>query len=206
MKNYAKFQEVSLRAIEPEGWLRVYLENQARGLTGHMEAAGLPFDTPGWASHKLIDQGKRGWVPYEQTAYWTDGAVRLAHLLKDERLLKKALKGVEFTLRHPDADGYLGHPLMKPPKPYNRWPHAVFFRALMAHFGVTGDRRILEALRRHNSPAIPWRPAWPCRPAASPPCACDRPLSRSGPWVPCVPVPHRRRTRRWRSPLPPTGP
>jgi len=149
MKNHAKFQEVSLRAIEPEGWLRVYLENQARGLTGHMEAAGHPFDTAGWASHTLIDEGKRGWVPYEQTAYWTDGAIRLAHLLKDERLLKKALKGVEFTLRHPDADGYLGHPLMKPPKPYNRWPHAVFFRALMAHFGVTGDRRILEALRRH---------------------------------------------------------
>ena len=53
MPIYRKFEELPLTAIHPEGWLRSYLEKQSRGLTGHLEKAGFPFNTAGWASQKL---------------------------------------------------------------------------------------------------------------------------------------------------------
>ncbi len=149
MKPFAVFDEVQLSQVEPEGWLRAYLEKQARGLTGHMAAAGYPFDTKGWGSLEHITGGAEGWWPYEQTGYWTDGAVRCAHLLRDPQLLAQAAQPIEFALEHADTDGFIGVRYMKKPVSNNRWPHAVFFRALMAHHSATGRRGIAEALLRH---------------------------------------------------------
>lgn len=47
VKNYAKFEEVGIRQIKPEGWLGDFLRKQAEGLTGHLEVAGIPLT--GWA-------------------------------------------------------------------------------------------------------------------------------------------------------------
>jgi DUF1680 family protein len=38
---------------------------------------------------------------------------------------------------------------MRAPGDFHRWPHAVLFRALMAHHSATGDARIVPALARH---------------------------------------------------------
>ena len=52
-------------------------------------------------------------------------------------------------LAEADRDGYLGPQSIRPPLPNNRWPHVVFFRAMMGQYLATGDRRIPQALRRH---------------------------------------------------------
>ena len=57
MPIYQKFEEPPLSAIQPEGWLRFYLQKQSRGLTGHLEAAGFPFNTAGWACPKVVARG-----------------------------------------------------------------------------------------------------------------------------------------------------
>lgn len=143
------FFEERLSAIHPEGWLRRYLEMQRDGLTGHMEAAGYPFDTDGWADASIPSNQGDAWWPYEQTGYWVDGAIRCGHLLRDAYLIEKAGRQIEFVLAHADRDGYLGPAFLKNGKHWRRWPHAVFFRALAAHASATGDRRIAEAVARH---------------------------------------------------------
>lgn len=152
MEDYSVFRELKITSIAPEGWLRRYLETQASGLTGHMETAGYPFDTKGWASPKRIS-GK-DWWPYEQTGYWLDGAVRCAHLLGDRRLRGRAEVQVEYAVKHAAGDGYIGPAFMRGGEVWNKWPHAVFFRAVQAHYSATGDRKLADAVRRHYRSGI----------------------------------------------------
>ncbi len=147
---HRKFNELPLSCIEPQGWLRRYLETQRDGLTGHLEMAGYPFNTRGWGAARIAQPRKRlFWAPYEQYGYWVDGMARCGHLLGDPFLIGKAKKQIDYVLQHADADGYLGPGIIKPRGNHHRWPHAIFFRALIAHCSATNDKRIPAALRRH---------------------------------------------------------
>jgi len=151
---YGKFQELPLRAIRPAGWLRSYLETQRDGLTGHLEAAGFPFHTAGWCLEKIPKPkwARRRWWAYEQVAYGVDGLVRCGHLLRDQDLVRKARRQTDHVLHNPDPDGYLGPAALKHlshDEGLERWPHAVFFRALMAHYSATRQQSILHKLERH---------------------------------------------------------
>ncbi|MEE4194742.1 MAG: beta-L-arabinofuranosidase domain-containing protein [Anaerolineae bacterium] len=153
-KKHAVFHPVSLSSIEPEGWLHRFLLNQRNGLTGHLEAAGYPFNTEGWAMDPVPRRPDGGfwlnWWPYEQTGYWYDGMIRCGHLLKDSFLIDKAMKTVDFVLGNQDEDGYLGPKFLKSnDDSRNRWAHAVYFRTLMAHHSATGDERIIKAMEAH---------------------------------------------------------
>ncbi len=145
---------VRLEQIKPQGWLRQFLQTQRDGLTGHLEHAGYPFDTKGWLDDelKLGERGGAGWWPYEQFAYWVDGMMRCGILLDDVFLMKKARKQIDHVMNHPDGDGYLGPVLLKHlhgPRGSERWPHAVFFRAVMADLEQRPDKERLRRLKRH---------------------------------------------------------
>jgi hypothetical protein len=143
---HARFSELPLGCIEPQGWLKAYLKTQKEGITGHLdETGGFPFNTYGWAGPGISDVPPEWWA-YEQTAYWVDGMIRCGHLLRDNDLIEKASKQINYVLDHPDKDGYLGPEYLKS---RNRWPHVVFFRALFAHSSATGDARIVAAIKRH---------------------------------------------------------
>ncbi|HOW96385.1 MAG TPA: glycoside hydrolase family 127 protein [Kiritimatiellia bacterium] len=148
------FRELDLASIRPAGWLRRWLERQRDGLTGHLEHAGYPFNTPGWRQDPIRWKGRaiRSWWPYEQVAYWVDGMTRLGLLLEDARLLRKASRQLDRVLARPDPDGYLGPQALKRTTPQGRaerWPHAVLFRALMAGLPAGRRRPILRQLTRH---------------------------------------------------------
>lgn len=143
-----------LPAIRPEGWIHDFLTAQRHGLTGHLEVAGYPFNTPGWEADQLSlgDRGGAGWWPYEQVAYWVDGMMRCGLLLDDDFLKKKARRQIDYVLAHPDADGYLGPDAMKTLQGEygsERWPHAVMFRALLADADERPAKPIVRALMRH---------------------------------------------------------
>lgn len=148
------WQECSLGQIRPEGWIRTFLENQRDGLTGHLEVAGYPFNTEGWLSDHLPlgDRGGSGWWPYEQVAYWLDGMIRCGILLGDETLKKKARHQIDHVLNHPDADGYLGPDAMKTlngPHGSERWPLAVFLRAVVADYQDRPSGQVLKKMIAH---------------------------------------------------------
>ncbi|MGE5222478.1 MAG: beta-L-arabinofuranosidase domain-containing protein [Omnitrophica WOR_2 bacterium] len=150
MNIYTKFHELPICDIRPDGWLRRYLEHQRDGLTGHIEAAGYPFNTGAWTDPAIVSgDGTINWGPYEQTAYWIDGAIRCGYLLGDTALIQRGLAQIDHVLNHADQDGYLGPAFMKNPVNWNRWPHVVLFRAMEAHYTAAHDERILPALTRH---------------------------------------------------------
>lgn len=144
------WKEVGLNQIKPDGWLLDYLQTQRSGLTGHPEALSYPYNTCLWDG-EIPRMGTHGriWWRYEQTAYYTDGLIRLGYLMDDQEMIEKAEKGIAYTIAHPQPSGILGNPDIK-----NHWPMAVFFRAMKAAYDVEPSKDILDALHR-NYTALP---------------------------------------------------
>lgn len=139
------WQETSLKDVRPEGWLLGQLQTQKEGLTGHPEALSYPYNTCLWAG-EIPRMGTHGqdWWRYEQTAYYTDGLLRLGYLLGDDEFIGKGEAGISYTLEHPWENGRLGSEVIS-----NTWPFAVFFRAMKAAYDVSPDPAVLEALTNH---------------------------------------------------------
>lgn len=141
-------------AVSPKGWLRDWAQDAARGITGHLDEYSATF-REAWKGHPFEARGARpdgtGW-PLEQSAYWLDGAVRLAYILNDAALIEKVKKrldavvagvlhgGESFIYWRPQAEALNVE--------FNNWAHSHVGRALVAYYQATGDPRILEALRR----------------------------------------------------------
>ena len=149
---HAQLRELTPGAVRPEGWLRGMLEKQAAQLGSKLPQISWPFTEAYWAG---MEKGE-SWWPWEQKAYWLDGATRLALVLGDEQLMEQTWATIRYTLSHADADGYLGPQFFKEPKGNeHRWPQNVLFRALTASadgsLPLTGatSEGIVEALRKH---------------------------------------------------------
>lgn len=144
-----------MERILPNGWLEEFLKRQMSGLTGHIEQCGYPFDREWWGTDNC--SGAKGtneiensdWWTYEQTAYWLDGFVCCAVLLRDKDAINRAKKIVYKVIDSADSDGYLGPRFLKQTAGWNRWPHVVFFRACMALYEYTHDEKIVSAIHRH---------------------------------------------------------
>lgn len=127
-RTQARLEELAPETIVPEGWLKTYLERQASALCYALPDISWPFSANYWDGEEKAES----WWPWEQTAYWVDGAVRCALVTGDEKLLKRVMERVRYTLDHPKGD-FLGPDAIKDPtQSFHRWPHAIFFRALMA--------------------------------------------------------------------------
>ena len=140
------FQEGLIADIKPKGWLLEFLQRQKTGLTGHPEALSYPYNTCLWAG-EIPRNGDYGqdWWRYEQTAYYTDGLLRLGYLLDDEELITKGEQGIKYTLAHPQSNGRLGSSVIS-----SLWPQAVFWRAVKAYIDVHGLSATYRTKLRSN--------------------------------------------------------
>jgi len=143
-KNYI-FKEGYINSIKPKGWVNEFLERQRSGLTGHPEAMAYPYNTCLWAGDikRNRDYGQ-DWWRYEQTAYYTDGLLRLGYLLSDTALINKGEAGIKYTIDHAAQNGRLGNPVIS-----SLWPMVVFSRAMIASQQYNGDDNIVKALEKH---------------------------------------------------------
>ncbi|HEY9076017.1 MAG TPA: beta-L-arabinofuranosidase domain-containing protein [Anaerolineaceae bacterium] len=154
---YSRFHFSSLNEIRPAGWLQDFLHRQSTGLTGNVAVSGYPYGYKFWGSKADQIQGSYStWWPYEQTAYWIDGALKCGFLAGENALYQQALDEIDFAIRYADPDGFIGPEILRNK---DRWPHAVFFRAVIAQYEITGDRRYLDALIRHYR-ALPHPMDW----------------------------------------------
>lgn len=144
-------------AVQPQGWLRRYLEKQATQLGAQLPRVSWPFTGTYWDGEENGEAGNSdAWWPWEQKAYWIDGATRLAIVLQDRQLMAQTRASIDYTLSHADADGYLGPHYFKDPKgDFHRWPQNIFFRSLTAVGdaqslpGPVESSDIAQALRKH---------------------------------------------------------
>lgn len=144
-QNYV-FNEGLIGKIKPEGWLKENLNRQLTGLTGHPEALSYPYNTCLWAGYipRIVQQFDSEWWRYEQTAYYTDGMLRLGYLTGAEELIRKGEEGVAYTMEHVQESGRLGDYRLE-----SLWPMAVFFRVMKAEYEATGNRAIIDALEKN---------------------------------------------------------
>lgn len=152
------YQEMELREIKARGWVKKFLLNQAKGLTGEIGRVGKPFSSAYWEGDKNLtvsaDENFLGglnciddaWTPFEQNGYWIDGMVRCGWLSDNAELVKQAEGKIYPAIEKADADGYIGPAFLKDGM---TWAHTVYFRALIAEYGATGDKSIIEALKKH---------------------------------------------------------
>lgn len=143
---FKTFNKLKISEIQPEGWIKEFLIRQKEGLTGHIEVAGYPYDTKMWATEKIKGSTK-AWWPYEQTAYYIDGANRLGILLNDDSLKKRAKVQTQYVLDH--IDPVTGRISTKLADRWWRWPYAQFFRNYMTDYNETKDKSIVDALYKH---------------------------------------------------------
>ncbi len=140
---YAAMRFLAPGAVQPEGWLRKYMEKQAAQLGSNLPKISYPFNREFWSGFEYTDPTGYRWWPWEQKAYWIDGASRLAVVLHDQQLMALVRTSIDYTLSHVDADGYLGPKYLQGPTPDDhRWPHAVLFRG----FAALGDAQTPLAL------------------------------------------------------------
>lgn len=129
------------------GYLKKLLETQLRGLTGHIEEAGYPFNRVGWDNpipYKSENKYPTWWV-YEQTAYWLDGYLRAGIVLNDKKVISRASSIIYKVLERQGEDGFLGPETLRHEQAA-LWPYVVFFRACLALYDYNQDRKIIEAL------------------------------------------------------------
>ncbi|WP_223654213.1 beta-L-arabinofuranosidase domain-containing protein [Hymenobacter psoromatis] len=159
------YRELAPGAIQPAGWLRTQLGIMRDHSTGHLDET-YP---------KLRD--KNGWLGgtgdgWEETPYWLDGAISLAHLLQDKPLLAKVQRYVDWSIQHQRPSGYFG-PLTKAEQAAGKlldvqgtqgedwWPRMVMLKVFQQHYQATHDARVLPFLTRYfryqlaNLPAAP---------------------------------------------------
>lgn len=148
MKKYNKLSEVRMNQIRPKGWIFDFLKTEAAGMPGNLHKIGYPFDRACWQYRTLVDGGCSEWWPYEQTAYWIDSVVRTAIFTDDDKLFDVVKDQIEASFAD-DGDPFIGPLELKPDVPRNRWPHAVYFRALYALWSNTGDEKYLQKMRNH---------------------------------------------------------
>ena len=141
------FHEGMLRTVKTHGWLKELLQRQHDGLTGHSEALSYPYNSCLWAGEISRSDETYGdnWWRYEQTAYYTEGLLKLGYELSDPAMVAKAEEGIEYTLAHPSDKGVLGNSTLEG----ITWPMSVFFRVLQAKYEHDGDERIPTALEKH---------------------------------------------------------
>lgn len=150
-RTYGALVPLAPGAVQPEGWLRLTLERQAVELGSQLPNVSWPFTDAYWAGKDGVE-GSDAWWPWEQKAYWVDGATRLSLVLGDEKLRQQVESTIQYTLNHPAVNGYLGPKFMQPEKDNcSRWPQNVFFRALTANADgePASEKEIAEALRKH---------------------------------------------------------
>ena len=138
-------------AVRPTGWLHDWAKSAGDGLIGHLDERHAVFKL-GYSgeSFKAKGVGKHGtgW-PIEQCAYWLDGLVRLAYILDDPALIKKATSRLDVVVDAVNASDnsliyWLPNSILK--DTFNTWSHSHMGRALVAYYQATGDQRILDAL------------------------------------------------------------
>ncbi len=158
----SRYMELLLGAIKPEGWLRLQLQAQATGLTGHLDEV-----------YSRVVGSRNAWLggdgdAWERGPYWIDGLLPLAYILDDDALKAKATVWVEAILGSQKEDGYFGPDTDRGPEPglqrnnsHDWWPKMVALKIIKQHYMATRDERVIPFLDKYFRYQLRMLPEYP---------------------------------------------
>ena len=123
----------------PQGWLRLQLELQRDGITGHAEELYDDIGNSDWLTGAR--RGKQ--YAWERGPYYAKGLVSLAFALDDDALKAKARRWVDCILASQRPEGDFG------PKTRNWWANMISLWLLRDWSDATGDARVAPFLARY---------------------------------------------------------
>ena len=142
--------------IIPQGWLRQFLKRDAKGITGNLDKLFHDCAVDIFGKDKVDHQEKGYWSSWwagETQGNWMEALIRLAFVLNDAKLLKRASAMVENILANQSEDGYIG--IYKEGARYvvtkrfgELWTQSRAMRSLLCYYDHTQDERVKTALLR----------------------------------------------------------
>lgn len=150
----AVFHRLPPGAVQPTSWLRLQLEKQRDGLTGHAESLYGDIGQSNWL---LCKTGGVESLSWERGPYYAKGLVALALTLDDATLKAKAKRWVDALIASQRPDGDFG------PKPNNWWANMLALDIVWDWQAATGDARVVPFLRRYFAYQLATLPTHPLK-------------------------------------------
>lgn len=137
------FIKLPVGSIQPEGWLKKYLELQKDGLTGHLNeiSAWLGKENNAW----LTKGGDHGW---EEVPYWLKGYGNLAYILKDQKMIDEAKVWLEGAFASQQPDGYFG-PINERNGKRELWAQMIMLWCLQSYYEYSNDQRVIDLMTNY---------------------------------------------------------
>lgn len=137
------FLKLPVGSIQPEGWLRRYLELQKDGLSGHLNeiSAWLAKDNNAW----LTNGGDHGW---EEVPYWLKGYGNLAYILNDPDMIAETKVWIEGAFANQQPDGYFG-PVNERGGKRELWAQMIMLWCLQSYYEYSADPRVLTLMTNY---------------------------------------------------------
>ena len=158
----SRYMELPLGTIKPEGWLKLQLQAQVTGLTGHLDEV-----------YPSVVGARNAWLggdgdAWERGPYWIDGLLPLAYILDDKDLKAKAQVWVEAILGSQKEDGYFGPDTDRDPEPglqrnnsHDWWPKMVALKIIKQYYMATRDTRVIPFLDKYFRYQLKMLPKYP---------------------------------------------
>ena len=158
----SRYLELPLGAIKPEGWLKLQMQAQVTGLTGHLDEV-----------YPNVVGARNAWLggdgdAWERGPYWIDGLLPLAYILDDKDLKAKAQVWVEAILGSQKEDGYFGPDIDRDPEPglqrnnsHDWWPKMVALKIIKQYYMATRDERVIPFLDKYFRYQLKMLPQYP---------------------------------------------
>ena len=137
------FIKLPVGSVQPEGWVRKYLEKQRDGLTGHLGeiSAWLEKENNAW----LTTGGDHGW---EEVPYWLKGYGNLAYILNDKKMIAEAKIWIEGAFASCQPDGYFG-PINERNGKRELWAQMIMMWCLQSYYEYSHDQRVIELMTNY---------------------------------------------------------
>ncbi|HLI92492.1 MAG TPA: beta-galactosidase, partial [Puia sp.] len=143
------FLKLPVGSIEPQGWVRKYLELQRDGLTGHLGEISAWLDKKDNAWYSGNGEGSHGW---EEVPYWLKGYGDLGYLLHDSGMIRTTRDWLGKVFESQRPDGYFGPRVVDQPEKDSipdLWPNMLMLWCMQSYYEHSGDQRVLQFMTRY---------------------------------------------------------
>ncbi len=154
MKTHQSFFSLPLGAIKAESYLKEQMLLGKDGIAGHLPELEPGMIADPWVNKTFVKAwaggDQSGWGAEISGNYWS-AYIKYAYVLDDEEMKQKATDWVNAVLKKQKDDGYLGTYYEDDAKiyeDYNAWGTNCGMKALLAYYGVSKRKDVLEAVHR----------------------------------------------------------